>query len=55
LQAISQDGDAYQAYANIYNISRAIGFVPATPISIGIPAVAGWHPIEWAKGSANDA
>jgi UDP-glucuronate 4-epimerase len=42
-----QDGDVYQTAADIEDIARDLGFVPTTPISVGIPAFVTWYREEW--------
>lgn len=42
-----QDGDVYQTFADIEDISRDLGFAPTTPIRIGIPAFVNWYLQEW--------
>ena len=44
-----QDGDVYQTFADIDDMSRDLGFAPATPLAIGIPAFVNWYRGEWAK------
>lgn len=50
-----QDGDVYQTYANIDDISRDLGFAAATPLAAGIPAFVDWYMTDWTKLSANSA
>jgi len=42
-----QDGDVYQTYADIEDISRDLGFSPITPIAVGIPSFVNWYVEEW--------
>ncbi|WP_428629171.1 NAD-dependent epimerase/dehydratase family protein [Sphingopyxis sp.] len=42
-----QDGDVYQTFADIDDISRDLGFAPSTPMSLGIPAFVTWYRDEW--------
>ncbi|WP_428630658.1 NAD-dependent epimerase/dehydratase family protein [Sphingopyxis sp.] len=42
-----QDGDVYQTFADIEDISRELGFAPTTPMSLGIPAFVNWYRTEW--------
>ena len=44
-----QDGDVYQTYADIDDISRDLGFAPTTPMAIGIPAFVDWYRDIWTK------
>ena len=44
-----QDGDVYQTAADIDDISRDLGFVPTTPVAVGIPAFVRWYREEWMK------
>lgn len=44
-----QDGDVYQTFADIEDIGRDLGFVPTTPMAIGIPAFVNWYVEEWSK------
>lgn len=44
-----QDGDVYQTFADIGDISSDLGFVPATPMAAGIPAFVNWYVEEWAN------
>ncbi|MHA4836684.1 NAD-dependent epimerase/dehydratase family protein [Sphingopyxis sp. MSC1_008] len=44
-----QDGDVYQTFADIGDISRDLGFAPKTPMTAGIPAFVNWYADEWAK------
>lgn len=44
-----QDGDVHQTFADIDDISRDLGFIPATPMTVGIPAFVSWYTEEWAK------
>lgn len=44
-----QDGDVYQTFADIEDISRDLGFAPTTPMAVGIPAFVNWYLEEWAK------
>lgn len=37
-----QDGDVYATYADIDAIASELGYVPKTPISVGIPAFVEW-------------
>ncbi|RYG86948.1 MAG: NAD-dependent epimerase/dehydratase family protein, partial [Alphaproteobacteria bacterium] len=43
-----QDGDVFQTFADIEDISRDLGFFPKTPMSVGIPAFVNWYVKEWA-------
>lgn len=47
-----QDGDVYQTFADIEDISRDLGFGPTTPMSVGIPAFVDWYRTEWTKDRA---
>lgn len=38
-----QDGDVYQTFADIGDISRELGFAPTTPIAVGVPAFVNWY------------
>lgn len=38
-----QKGDVYQTFADINDIARDLGFTPATPIGVGIPAFVQWY------------
>lgn len=38
-----QDGDVYQTFADIGDISRELGFAPTTPIAVGVPAFVKWY------------
>ncbi|WP_338425813.1 NAD-dependent epimerase/dehydratase family protein [Sphingopyxis kveilinensis] len=42
-----QDGDVYQTYADIDDISRDLGFAPTTPMTVGIPAFVAWYRDVW--------
>ena len=42
-----QDGDVYQTFADIDDISRDLGFAPTTPMAVGIPAFVNWYRTEW--------
>jgi len=44
-----QDGDVYQTYADIEDISRDLGFAPTTPMAVGIPAFVAWYRDIWMK------
>jgi UDP-glucuronate 4-epimerase len=44
-----QDGDVYQTYADIEDISRDLGFAPTTPMAVGIPAFVTWYREVWMK------
>lgn len=44
-----QDGDVYQTYADIDDISRDLGFAPTTPMTVGIPAFVAWYRDVWTK------
>ncbi|SEH18312.1 UDP-glucuronate 4-epimerase [Sphingopyxis sp. YR583] len=44
-----QDGDVYQTFADIDDINRDLGFVPATPLAVGIPAFVNWYVKEWSN------
>jgi len=44
-----QDGDVYQTYADIDDISRDLGFAPTTPMTVGIPAFVAWYRDVWMK------
>ena len=44
-----QDGDVYQTYADIEDISRDLGFAPTTPMAVGIPAFVAWYREVWMK------
>lgn len=44
-----QDGDVYQTFADIDDISRDLGFAPTTPMAAGIPAFVDWYRGEWVK------
>jgi len=38
-----QDGDVVATYADIDELTRAVGFKPATPLSEGIPKFVNWY------------
>jgi UDP-glucuronate 4-epimerase len=38
-----QPGDVPSTYADINDLSRDIGFKPATPIEVGIPRFVAWY------------
>jgi len=38
-----QPGDVPATYADIEDLSRDVGFKPATPIEVGIPRFVGWY------------
>jgi len=42
-----QDGDVYQTFADIDDISRDLGFAPTTPMAVGIPAFVDWYRADW--------
>ena len=42
-----QDGDVYQTFADIDDISRDLGFAPTTPMAVGIPAFVNWYRADW--------
>lgn len=44
-----QDGDVYQTFADIDDISRDLGFAPTTPMAVGIPAFVDWYRKDWSK------
>jgi UDP-glucuronate 4-epimerase len=44
-----QDGDVYQTFADIEDISRDLGFAPSTPMAVGIPAFVDWYREDWSK------
>lgn len=44
-----QDGDVYQTFADIEDISRDLGFAPTTPMAVGIPAFVNWYIDEWTR------
>lgn len=44
-----QDGDVYQTFADIEDISRDLGFAPTTPMRVGIAAFVNWYLEEWLK------
>lgn len=44
-----QDGDVYQTFADIEDISRDLGFAPTTPMSVGIPAFVKWYLEDWLR------
>lgn len=44
-----QDGDVYQTFADIEDISRDLGFAPTTPIAVGIPAFVDWYREDWSN------
>lgn len=44
-----QDGDVYQTFADIDDISRDLGFAPTTPMAVGIPAFVNWYRADWSK------
>ena len=44
-----QDGDVYQTFADIEDISRDLGFAPTTPMSVGVPAFVKWYLEEWSQ------
>ncbi|WP_137871246.1 NAD-dependent epimerase/dehydratase family protein [Sphingopyxis sp. 2PD] len=44
-----QDGDVYQTFADIHDISRDLGFAPTTPMAVGIPAFVDWYREDWLK------
>ena len=44
-----QDGDVYQTFADIEDISRDLGFAPTTPMAVGIPAFVDWYREDWLK------
>lgn len=47
-----QDGDVYQTFADIEDMSRDLGFAPTTPIDVGIPRFVEWYLNSWSKGLA---
>lgn len=50
-----QGGDVYQTFTDIEDTSRDLGFVPATPIGVGIPRFVRWYLVEWVKNGKGTA
>lgn len=38
-----QDGDVYETFADIGDISRELGYAPKTPIDVGVPKFVDWY------------
>lgn len=50
-----QDGDVYQTFADIEDMSGDLGFAPTTPIGVGIPRFVEWYLAEWVKDGKGTA
>jgi UDP-glucuronate 4-epimerase len=49
-----QPGDVLETYADIADLTAAVGYVPKTPIEIGIPRFVDWYLQYYGQLSSSD-